>query len=325
MSHDLEISSNGEVAFASLRQAAWHGLGTVFNEPVSTAEMLRISHLADWNVRLEPLVTSGRSNVERFEVNRTNPLDQQTDTLGVVGSRYNVFQNEELFDLGDNLTHGGQWETAGSIKDGTVVFGSLRLNDKTIIDGGGAADEHERYLLVSSSHNGSTNITASIVGLRVVCQNTLNMALRGAQQSFKIRHTSSVHGRVEEARRVLGLANLYFDEFDAKMTELIQQEVTRDEAAKIFEAAYPMPEKDVKGAVKRWETKMDTIWDIYDGPTIQNIYGTKLGVFNAMEERIDWYRKSRTGNEENMLAAAAGFDPVTNKAKTDLFNLVYAV
>ena len=119
MAHELEIGANGEVAFASLREPAWHKLGTVFEDEVSTSEMLKLAHLDNWNVRLEELTfpkgyVSDKTN---YFVCRTNPFDKtQNDVLGVVGERYHTLQNEDLFTFGDNLLDGGgRWETAGSI------------------------------------------------------------------------------------------------------------------------------------------------------------------------------------------------------------------
>ena len=106
------------------------------------------------------------------------------------------------------------------------------------------------------------------------------------------------------------------------MHKLIDATVKESEVNEIFELAYAKPEKDVKGAMKRWEDKQTALWDIYNSDTLTGLRGTKYGVFNALEERLDWGRKSRTGNEENILAAATGFDPVLNKEKDRVLTLV---
>ena len=145
MAHLLEQDANGNTAFASLREPAWHGLGTVFNEEVTTSKMLELAHLDNWNVRLEDVAIpdSFASDKNYFFVTRTNPFDNtQNDVLGVVGERYKVLQNEDLFSFGDNiLDGGGRWETAGSIKGGRVVFGSLALERETVLDPNGVADK----------------------------------------------------------------------------------------------------------------------------------------------------------------------------------------
>ena len=331
MAHDLE-TQNGKTSFASFREPAWHGLGTVFTEEKTTAEMLEAANLNGWNVRLEDMQTPAHLTSDKAYqyVLRTNPTDNtQTDILGVVGERYHVLQNEDLFSFGDNiLDGGGRWETAGSIKGGRVVFGALALERETILDPSGVADKVKTYLLINTSHDGSIAIQASITPVRVVCANTLNVALNrtrkkdGVKQSFKIRHTQTANGKVAVARQALGMANSYMDEFDKMAHAMIQKEISAKDFNDIILAAYPKPELDTKGAIKKWENKVNMINDIYTGEYNGMISGNAWGAFNALTERLDWYRSSRSANGESMFAAASGFDPATNAEKNRLLTVV---
>jgi len=334
MAHDIE-TQNGKESFASFREPAWHGLGTVFTEEKSTLEMLEAANLNGWNVRLEDMITPSHltSDKQYQYVLRTNPTDNtQTDILGVVGERYHVMQNEDLFSFGDNiLDGGGRWETAGSIKGGRVVFGSLALERETILDPNGVADKVKTYLLINTSHDGSIAIQASITPVRVVCANTLNLALgsikkkNGVKQSFKIRHTQTASGKVQVARETLGMANKYMDAFDIMAKAMIEKEVTAMDFHNIVLASYAKPEKDSKGAVKKWENKIDVINDIYTGEFNGMIAGTAWGAFNALTERLDWYRSARGGSNESILASASGFDPAINAEKNRLLKVVQNV
>lgn len=331
MAHALE-SVNGQTSFASFRQPAWHGLGTVFTEEVSTAKMLKLAHLDKWDVRLEDVaIPDGFESDKGYSfVTRTNPFDRtKNDVLGVVGERYVPLQNEDLFDFGDlMLDGGGRWETAGSIKGGRQVFGSLALERETILDPNGVSDKINTYLLINTSHDGSVAIQASITPVRVVCANTLNLALgnrgRGGsvKQSFKIRHTATASGKVQQAREALGLANAYMTEFDKMANGMIQNEITKAKFDEILLAAYPKPEKDAKGSAKKWENKIELLESIYAGEFNHMISGTAWGAFNAMTERLDWYRSSRGGNTESILASASGFDPAINAEKNRLLKVV---
>jgi phage/plasmid-like protein (TIGR03299 family) len=331
MAHELE-SQNGAISFASFREPAWHGLGTVFTEEKNTNEMLVAANLNGWNVRLEdmPIPSHLTSDKAYQYVVRTNPTtDTPTDVLGVVGERYHVLQNEDLFSFGDNiLDGGGRWETAGSIKGGRVVFGSLALERETVLDPNGVADKVKTYLLINTSHDGSIAIQASITPVRVVCANTLNLALNrtrkkdGVKQSFKIRHTQTANGKVQIARETLGMANKYMDEFDKMAHAMISKEISAKDFNDIILAAYPKPEKDAKGAIKKWENKVDMINDIYTGEFNGMIAGNAWGAFNALTERLDWYRSARGGSNESMLAAASGFDAATNAEKNRLLDVV---
>ena len=331
MAHELE-TQNGVASFASFREPAWHGLGTVFTEEKNTAEMLVAANLNNWNVRLEEMdIPSHLSSDKNYQyVVRTNPTDNsQTDVLGVVGERYHVLQNEDLFSFGDTLLDGGgRWETAGSIRGGRVVFGSLALERETILDPNGVADKVKTYLLINTSHDGSIAIQASITPVRVVCANTLNMALGrikkkdGVKQSFKIRHTQTANGKVQIARTALGLANAYMDEFDKMAHAMIAKEITAQQFNDIVLAAYPKPEDGKKIAITKWTNKVDTINDIYTGEFNGMIAGNAWGALNALTERLDWHRSARGGNTEAMLAAASGFDPAITAEKNRLLNVV---
>jgi phage/plasmid-like protein (TIGR03299 family) len=335
MAHLLE-SQNGETAFASFRQPAWHGLGEVFTEEVSTAEMLKKAKLNNWDVRLEDVEIPNQFSSDKnysFVV-RDNPfILGNKDVLGVVGERYVPLQNEDLFDFADNLLdNGGRWETAGSIKGGRVVFGALALERETVLDPNGVSDKINTYLLVNTSHDGSIAIQASITPVRVVCANTLNLALgnrgRGGsvKQSFKIRHTQTAQGKVAVAREALGLANAYMDEFDKMANAMIETEITKAQFDKIVELAYPSPKDDSKKvSLTKHANKIDLINDIYVGDFNNTISGTAWGALNALTERLDWHRAGRRGNTETILAGASGFDPVINAEKNRLMKIVQSV
>jgi len=335
MAHLLE-SVNGETAFASFRQPAWHGLGEVFTEEVSTAEMLKKAKLNNWNVRLEDIEIPSEFDSDKnysFVV-RDNPFTKgNKDVLGVVGERYVPLQNEDLFDFADNLLdNGGRWETAGSIKGGRVVFGALALERETVLDKDGVADKINTYLLVNTSHDGSIAIQASITPVRVVCANTLNLALgnrgRGGsvKQSFKIRHTQTAQGKVAVAREALGLANAYMDEFSKMANNMIQTEITKAQFDKIVDLAYPMPKDDAKKvSITKHANKIDLINEIYVGQFNDTIAGTAWGALNALTERLDWHRAGRKGQTETILSGASGFDPVINAEKNRLMKVVQSV
>ena len=330
MAHELE-TQNGVASFASFREPAWHGLGTVFTEEKNTTEMLAAANLNNWNVRLVDLeIPNTLTSDKSYQyVVRDNPTDKsQTDVLGIVGERYTPLQNEELFSFGDNiLDGGGRWETAGSIRGGRVVFGSLALERETILDPSGVADKVKSYLLINTSHDGSIAIQASITPVRVVCANTLNLALgnvgrRKIKQSFKIRHTQTANGKVQVAREALGLANAYMDEFDKLAHAMIEKEITAQQFNQIILTAYPKPDKDNKASLKKWENKVNLLNDIYTGEFNGTIAGTAWGALNALTERLDWHRSARSNSNQSLLIGASGFDPSVNAEKNRLYKIV---
>ena len=330
----LETSADGRVAFALRGAPAWHSLANVTygeDDIVTTADMLRDAYLQGWDVRLVSLsefAPDFHYPSDYFLVIRDNPfIDDQQDVLHVAGERYKEFQNEDLFAFGDNILEGGgYWESAGSIKDGKVIFGSLKMDRQIVIDPSGAADTTDLYLLVTTSHNGSLAVMANVTPVRVVCENTLNMAIRGVKQSFKIRHTQSISGRVAAAREALGLTFAYADQFEAEANDLFARDITDKQFFDIVTAIYPKPDEGSKAANTKWETKVDLLNDLYfTSPTTEAIRGTAWGAYNALTERLDWYRNGRGDNAaQNVAAAASGFDPVTNAEKNKILQAVKA-
>jgi len=330
MAHDLE-QKNGEVAFALRGAPAWHGLANrIFaaDEIVDTKTMMKESKTSNWNVRLDSVENhipeAWNNNSESFFVIRDNPFTAgQTDVLSVVGKRYKVVQNEDLFAFGDNILDGGaSWESAGSIKNGRVVFGSLVIPKEFTLDPKGANDKTVTYLLVTTSHDGSTGIQAAITPVRVVCQNTLNIALRSTKQSFKIRHTQTVDGKLAAAREALNLTFSFMDTFQKEAETLFNTKINDVQFNKIITELYPKPEEGSKAGLTKWSNKIDVINDLYyKSPTVETIQGTAWGAFNALTERLDYYR-GRKGKSETMTAAASGFDPVVTAEKNRILKVV---
>jgi phage/plasmid-like protein (TIGR03299 family) len=327
MAHALE-EMNGEVAFALRGAPAWHNLANVLfdkDEHINTQTMLDSAKLSNWNVRLEEIENPEgyRSHKSAHRVLRTNPFDSGTDILGVVGERYQVVQNEGLFEFGDNLLDGGaSWESAGSIKHGTVVFGSLVIPKEFTLDEKGANDKTITYLLVHTSHDGSVALQASITPVRVVCQNTLNLALGSVKQSFKIRHTSSIDGKIAVAREALGLTFKYMDDFEAEAKALFETSVSDKKFNDIITTIYPKPEEGNKKGLTVWENRIDILNDLYfKSPTQENIKGNAWGVFNALTERMDYF-KERSREGQGKWINASGFDAMANAKKNKLFRQV---
>jgi len=334
MAHNLEME-NGEVAFALRGAPAWHNLANrIFSadEEVTTQTMLDEAKLSNWNVRLSPItehIPESWNDVSTASlVIRDNPFNKGTDVLATVGKRYKPVQNEELFAFADAIHDADancRWESAGSLKKGKVVFGTVDIPRTMVLDPQGANDETKLYLIVWTSHDGSVAVQAAVTPVRVVCQNTLNLAMRNAKQSFKIRHTQSVEGRIQVARETLGLALGYFDEFETEAKALFAQSITDAEFSKLIKTIYPKPADDAsKVALTKWENKVVLLDDLYhNSPTNATIKGTKWGAFNALTERLDYYRSSR-GNAESLMAGASGFDPILTAEKNKIKKLVSA-
>jgi phage/plasmid-like protein (TIGR03299 family) len=332
LAHAKEIEDNS-VTFSlvnSRSNPAWHSAANhVWNqdeEQPTVAQIMDSAKLSNWNVRLEPvseLAPNHNFLSESFLVVRDNPFEEnKTDVLSVVGSRYKEVQNEDLFAFAENLHDSNPdvtVDSAGSFKNGRVVFGSWNVPSTLVLDPKGANDVTNLYLVVYTSHDGSVAVQAAITPVRVRCQNTLNFAMKRAKQSFKIRHTQTVDGKIAQAREALGLSIAYMDEFSKQAQELFSREVTNVEFSKIINTLYPKPEADKKGSLKKWENKVLLVDELYhNSETNANIKGTAWGVVNALTERLDYYRTARKANGESLIYSASGFDPVITAEKNKI-------
>ena len=339
LAHKSEIEE-GSASFAlvdSRSNPAWHSFANkIFDadsESPSVSDIMSAAKLSNWNVRLEdvaPAFPSHNFITDSYLVVRDNPYTAgNTDVLSVVGSRYKVVQNEELFSFAENLHDGNpdvKVDSAGSLKSGRIVYGSWTLPNELVLDPKGVADTTKLYLIVWTSHDGSVAVQAAVTPVRVRCQNTLNLAMKSAKQSFKIRHTQTADGKILAARQALGLSVAYFDEFSKQATNLFEQSITDKQFSELIRNLYPKPEKDAKGALKKWENKVVLIDDLYhNAGTNAGIKGTKWGALNALTERLDYFRSARKGNTESLSASASGFDPVITAEKNKILKAVLAI
>lgn len=321
MTDNIASNDQGIDLFASFREPAWHSLGNVFTEEVTdSVRMLDLAGLSGWDVREQSIAVTTESDTilpARF-VSPAKAIVATIGTenvvLGVTGERYEIVSNEEAFSFLQSLHDGARWETAGAIKGGRVVFGSMAFERDFVLDPTGVADRVESYLLVYTSHDGSTNVAGGVTPVRVVCQNTLNAALPGIKQTFKMRHTRNVAERMAAESELWRTANTYMDAFEAEAQTLFSQAATDKDYFGIVENLFPKPEKDVKGAVKKWETRQEVYAQAWNGKPNAGIKGTAWGVFNALTEANQWGRSVRKTDNgaENFAAAGAGFDIPTN-------------
>lgn len=314
-------------AFASLRKPAWHMLGTVSDVPLDTIEFQKLAHVHGLNERKVSAEKIGANlafaNDQYFTIRR-NPFTGQDEILAAVGSRYEVFTSDELFALGTHITDGAyRWETMGAMGNGTSVFGSLVHTDDIVLDPNGSADVIKRYLMLHTTHDGSGNVRAKETPIRVVCQNTLDLALSGAGTTYKIRHTKNMRDRLEEAKKIMGFAAKYDEAFETEAKALFATAVSNAEFNAMVLKAFPKPD-DKKGAVTRWANKVSTLTDTWNGSTgsMDNLPKNAWRALQAFTEDSQWNRQTRNGNVETFAMAGAGFDDLASRARTNALVLV---
>ena len=187
------MAANVETMFY-VRETPWHGLGTRVMEAPSSEDALELAGL-NWKVRQEPIYTDNNLLIPGY---KANVRDLDDKVLGVVTDRYKVVQNDEAFAFADGLLgEGVRYETAGALLDGRKVWILARMPREFIING----EQISPYLVFSNTHDGSGAIKVAVTPIRVVCNNTLNLALSTAKRSWSMVHTGDVQGKMEEAKQ----------------------------------------------------------------------------------------------------------------------------
>ncbi len=204
----------GRHSFYSVKEKPWHNLGqTVQDYPISAQA---IAHAGlDFEVEKRRLFTPSASIVARDEIisgrlditEYCSTVRTDTDTvLGVVGKDYHIVQNRDAFSFFDSIVSGDGilYETAGALGSGERIFITAKLPDYIRV---GKEDLIEKYLFLTTSHDGSGSITAAFTPIRIVCANTLNAALQSKTNTVRIRHTSNAKDRLEQAHKVMGISD----------------------------------------------------------------------------------------------------------------------
>lgn len=322
------IETFGKLAtFASLREPAWHNLGTVFSDPVTTEEMLSISHLGGWNLRLKGAeeVTGLRFASPTQFVMRDNPFTGAEEVLGTVGGRYTILPNEHALEFLASLTGRMRWETAGSIKNGTVIFATMADPDDLVLDPGGSADRINRYFMITTSHDGSGVVLITEVYLRVVCANTLSVAIQNHGPSVRVKHTAKMEDRMRTGAEAVGLLKPHRDALDLALERMIQAEMTKGQFFDIISEEF-FPERDTKAGQTRRDGVLESAMSIWANGTesVGNLENTAYKGWQVMNELVTWGRSGRSldtkEGQENYFAAVAGLDPVTQAKDQTAFS-----
>ena len=198
------MSALVETMFSSGRQVPWHNLGIIVEEAPSSEEAIRLAGL-NWEVQQQPIYLADGTEIKG---NYANVRSSDGKALGIVGDRYKIVQNTDAFAFTDALLgEGVKYETAGSLKDGKVIWLLAKMPETIEILG----DKVDPYMVFTNTHDGSGAVRVCMTPVRVVCNNTLNAAIRGARRVWSARHTGSVTNKLDDARETLQFANQYLE------------------------------------------------------------------------------------------------------------------
>ena len=288
----------------SAKERPWHGIGTVVEEAPTSEDAIRIAKL-DWKIQQVPVMANGNEIPNYF----ANIRSDTNEALGVVRGRYKVVQNTEAFDFVDGIIENKdvecRYETAGSLFNGRKIFLLVRLPNKELL-----GDEVENYLFFTNSHDGSSALTAGITNVRVVCNNTLQMAIKHAQRTWTCRHTDSIFAKKAQAQKALGLAVTYMDSMDEIAEKLATKKINEEKFfRKLFEKnPTNLCEKNKEQAIER----MHIIFN--EKNDLQNFRGSAWGMYNAVADFVSNttpFRNTATYKENKMSQFCTGYAMLT--------------
>ena len=291
MAHEIDLST-GKAAVFVTGQPPWHGLGAVVKNAVTSREALQLAHL-DWTVEQWPLQAVQGAQSSDVPRHKANVRSDTHAVLGVVSERYRVFQNHQAFDFMDGLI-GEQlamYETAGSLQGGRRVWMLARIPGEFRA---GADDVIDPYVLLVNTHDGTGALRLLPTTVRVVCQNTLNLALRGrAAVGESIPHYESLRARVAAARQTLGIVTRRMEMFGEELQALTRQSVNSAWIRRYFYGLMTPP-KDEFGQA-RLERLFDRWHENFESPrqSLPGIRHTAWSAFNAVSEWADHQRTFR--------------------------------
>lgn len=298
------MAANVESMF-SVRETPWHGLGKIVQDAPTAEEAIVLAGL-DWTVKQEPSGYILNKNFISIPDQFVNLRSSDNKYLGTVSKDYKIFNNVEAFSFLDSLTNEGlKFETAGCLYNGKVWL-LARMPETEIV-----GEKTERFLLLSLSHDGKSSIRLCCTMVRVVCQNTLSLALSSAERSWFTRHKGDIQGKVEEAQRTLQLSSAYQKAYEDEALRLAAQKFSMREFKIFVETLIPSAKEDATPIIKaRITDQRDMLHAVYEKtPDLNNIRGTKWGVLQAVSDFVNHkepLRKTDTYRDSQLDSLATG-------------------
>lgn len=304
MAHEIYIE-NGRASMMYVGEVPWHGLGTRLSRPATSAEAIRAANL-DWEVEKKLLIAVGGMVMQptgKYAVVRKD-LWGRTDCpiFGFVGKDYTPLQNREAFAFFDSIVGKGAaiYHTAGALGQGERVWILAKLPGYIEVAG---TDITDKYLLLSNSHDGNSAVQIKFTPIRVVCNNTLTLALRQGPPAVWVPHTKDIHKRLEQAKLTLGIIHRGYEEIEKAFQSMARVEMDEQRLRKYLHQVFPEPGNQEDRAAAQ-EAARHRNWAAYffengkgnDKPGIQ---GTLWAAYNGITEYVDHCRKPKSTQSDD--------------------------
>lgn len=303
MSHEVET-------MFYTREKPWHGLGEKVDEALCSIDALKIAGL-NWSVIQSPILTNDHAPISGY---KANIRSKDGKVLGIVSDRYKVIQNSEAFEFTDSLLgEGVKYETAGSLMSGRKIWLLARLPEVYHI----AGDEVHPYLVFSNTHDGSGGIRIAITPVRVVCQNTLNLALNDAKRSWSSIHVGNISAKLDEAKKTLLMANHYMYKLKVEGEVLSRIDLPDKKVVSYMERLIPIPENPTLLQLNNVKTlRDDFLLRYYEAPDLIDLPKNGWRFINAISDFATHTKPLRrtTSFKESTFIKTVDGNPLIDKA-----------
>lgn len=294
----------------SVRETPWHGLGTIIQNAVTSEEALKLAGL-DWNVVQSDIICQG--TLEKIAGFKVNIRDTDHKILGVVSDKYKPVQNKEAFAFTDSLLGNGvKYETAGSLSSGRRVWMLAKMEGRMVTD-----EKIDPYLVFTNSHDGTGAIRVAITPIRVVCQNTLNLALQTARRQWSCTHIGDVEEKMEEARATLLNADRYMKELKEKFGDLKLKKMSDDKVREYIDFLFPIqPEEGEIRKINIKRMREDLSMRYFDSPDLMHLEKSAFRFVNAVSDFATHRQPGRStpNYQENLFMRTVDGNPLIDKA-----------
>ena len=264
----------------SVREVPWHGLGTVIENAPNSHDAIELAGL-NWQVNGNPIFDANGNEIKGY---KANTRDSDNSVLGVVSDRYQIVQNAEAFEFTDHLIDADEitYETAGSLRNGKQIWLLGKMPETKIL-----GDDVDPYICFTNTFDGSGAIKVCLTPIRVVCNNTLNLALSRASRSWSTKHMGDMAGKLMEAKETLMLANNYMSMLDIEADKYANTAISDDEIQKVISEIFPVDvNNDSQRKINNVQQLTDTFYTCYYMPDIAQYKNTQWGVINAMADMV---------------------------------------
>ena len=299
MAHNLEQKTDGSASFFSVKEKAWHGLGKVLDKCPTSEEAIILVNL-NYEVNKRPNIHRLPSGAEIVSENSfyTYRADNEAVLGDKVGSRYEVIQNRNAFDFFDAIVGKGEaiYETAGVLGKGERIFVTAKLPDYIEV---GKGDLIEQYIFLTMSHDGSGAIVAAFSPQRVVCQNTLNAALKNCSNMVKIRHTTNAKEKLLNAHKIMGISNKLKTELEGIFNAMAKVKID-DKQLKDLIAKAMSPTAEVLSKVNakeelstRFENMVNDVYGYAMSHSTQQMDATKGNLYGFYNSVTGYFQNAK--------------------------------